>query len=98
MSLEAYDMMDSLNLRMTKKLSLKDGGEKDALYFEFAWPRILRLCFLTHFSMEGKREISIWLCISSYWPLTPVSFLLVFYMALQSSATIPTSILQIEKL
>lgn len=73
-------MMDFLNLRMIKKLSLKDGGEKDVLYFEFVWFRILRFCFLIYFSMEGKREIFIWFCISFYWFLILVSFLFVFYM------------------
>lgn len=38
--LMADNIMDSLNLRMTKKLSLKDGGEKEALYFNVVWLRI----------------------------------------------------------
>lgn len=62
-----------MNLKMTKKLSLKEGGKKEALYFN-VW--ILRSYSLTHFSMERKgRDISVWLCISNCWPLTLMSFL-----------------------
>lgn len=91
-------MMGSLNLRMTKKLSLKGGGKKEALYFNVVWPGILCSCFLIHFSMEGKgRGISVWLCISSCWPLMPLSFLLVFCLAIHSSVKIPTSITSSRK-
>lgn len=48
-------MVDSLNLRVKKKLNLRDGGEKEALHFDVDRPRILHSCFLIHFSIETKR-------------------------------------------
>lgn len=85
--------------KKTKKLSLKDGGEKEALYFDVDWPRILSSCFLTHFSMEGKEiryfhlalyQLLLALKTSEFSPY-------ILHSLIQSCVRILASLHQIEK-